>query len=63
MYVKIGGVWQLAQSIDAPNHREAFRRAMMALDPRHYDKQIRLEQEEQKHSSQQKAPPELPEPV
>ena len=46
LYVKIEGRWQHVRAIEAANHAEAFRSAMHMLAPMHYDKPIRLEQEE-----------------
>jgi hypothetical protein len=46
LYVKVQGRWEWVRTIEAENHTEAFRRAMHNLEPEHYDKPIRLEQEE-----------------
>ena len=44
-YVAVEGQWQWQFHIEAPTHNEAFRLAMFLLEPRHFDKPIRLEQE------------------
>jgi len=46
LYVKIDGVWTLQCRIDADNHSEAFKKAMIALSPEHYRLPIKLEQGE-----------------
>jgi hypothetical protein len=44
LYVSIDGRWEFAFEVRAKSHSEAFRQAMMALRPEHYDKPIKLEQ-------------------
>jgi hypothetical protein len=46
LYVKIDGEWQHQFRIDADSHSEAFRLAMFLLEPQHFNKPIRLEQED-----------------
>jgi hypothetical protein len=46
LYVKILGEWQLQFHIDADSHSEAFRLALFLLEPQHFNKPIRLEQED-----------------
>lgn len=46
LYVKVEGKWQWVSTIEARDHRQAFSSAMLTLKPEHYDKPIRLEQEE-----------------
>ena len=38
--------WLWVSTIEGRDHRNAFNGAMLTLKPEHYDKQIRLEQEE-----------------
>jgi hypothetical protein len=44
-YVAVDGQWQWQFHLEASSHNEAFRVAMFLLEPRHFDKPIRLEQE------------------
>jgi hypothetical protein len=44
LYAKIDGHWKWLCDIEADTHAEAFRKAMLCLDSKHYDKPIRLEQ-------------------
>ena len=46
LYVKVDGQWQRAGAIHAKDHAAALRRAIAQLKPEHYDKPIRVEQEE-----------------
>ena len=46
LYVRIDGRWQHVHAIEAVSHADAFRSAMLALAPEHYDMPILLEQEE-----------------
>jgi hypothetical protein len=46
LYVKIAGEWELVCTIDAETHPEAFRKAMLCLESQHYDRPIKLEQDE-----------------
>jgi hypothetical protein len=46
LYVKTDGKWEWVAGVEASDHRRAFQAAMLILRPQHYDKQIRLEQEE-----------------
>jgi hypothetical protein len=43
---KVAGEWEWICTIDAETHPEAFRKAMLCLESRHYDKPIKLEQDE-----------------
>jgi hypothetical protein len=45
LHVKVEGEWEWICTVDAETHPEAFRKAMLCLESRHYDKQIKLEQE------------------
>jgi hypothetical protein len=53
LYVKITGKWEWVCTIEADSHAEAFRSAMQCLDPRLYDKPIRLEQDPAEGQSEQ----------
>ena len=46
LYVKMHGRWEWLCAIEADSHAEALRRAVTCLEPVHYDKAIRLEQED-----------------
>jgi hypothetical protein len=46
LYVKVNGKWQRVCEIRATNHPEALRQAIARLTPEHYDKPIKLEQQE-----------------
>jgi hypothetical protein len=46
LQAKIEGQWQTVRTIEAPNHKEGFRKAMLCLGPELYDKPIRLEVDE-----------------
>ena len=44
LYVNVDGRWEWVAEVRAASHVLAFRQAMLALKPQHYDKQIKLEQ-------------------
>jgi hypothetical protein len=44
LYVSIDGRWEFVAEVRARSHSEAFRAAMLALRPEHYDKPVKLEQ-------------------
>jgi len=46
LFVKIERVWKLQCSIDADDHSEAFKKAMLVMNPDHYKLPIKLEQED-----------------
>lgn len=46
LYVKRGGQWERVGTIYAMTHPEALREAIAKVKPEHYDKPIRVEQEE-----------------
>jgi hypothetical protein len=48
LYVKMSKRWRRLCEIEAESHAQAFRKAILCLQPEHYDKQIRLEQVEPK---------------
>jgi hypothetical protein len=45
LYVQLAGRWQWLCDIKAESHAHAFKEAMLCLQPEHYDKPIRLEQD------------------
>jgi hypothetical protein len=47
--VKLAGKWERVCEIEADSHRAAFRKAMLCLEPKHYEMQIRLVQIKRKH--------------
>jgi hypothetical protein len=46
LYVNVEGRWQWVCDIVAGDHAEAFRKAVSCMKPEHYDKRIRVEQQE-----------------
>jgi hypothetical protein len=45
MYLQIDGQWSLIRTIEAPDHCAALRKAIASIQPAHYDKPLRLEQD------------------
>ena len=48
LHVKVDGHWQWVCRVKAETYREALRQAISQLDPQHYEKAIRLEEENAK---------------
>ena len=46
LYAKVDGKWQWQCAVEGADHAAALKNATLALKPEHYDKPIRLEQEE-----------------
>jgi len=46
LYVKVARIWKWEATIEASDHQTAFREAISMIKPEHYDKAIRLEQED-----------------
>lgn len=44
LFVKMGRRWNWLCDLNAASHADAFREAMLRLEPEHFDKQIRLEE-------------------
>lgn len=47
LFVKIGRRWKWLCDLNADSHEDAFRQAMLRLEPENFDKQIRLEEKSQ----------------
>jgi hypothetical protein len=43
LYVKLRGRWKLLCEVEGNTHSQAFHKAIVCLEPSHYDKAIRLE--------------------
>ena len=47
LYVKVARVWTWVSTITAPDHATALRQAIASIPAEHYDKAIRIEQEDE----------------
>jgi hypothetical protein len=46
LYIKVGRIWQWELTIQAEDHPSALRQAIAKIRPEHFDKAIRVEQED-----------------
>ena len=52
LYAKVRGAWVPVSAIRADSHAEALRQAIASLVPEHYDKPIKLEQQDDREGQQ-----------